>query len=56
LPAESFAVWARRTSDAAILARLQPFTEGSSEDADLFIDWGDNETYSLKLGRGECAA
>ena len=56
LPAESFRTWVRRTSDEAIIARLQPFTDGSSGDADLFIDWGDNETYSLKLGRGECAA
>jgi hypothetical protein len=23
---------------------------------DLFVDWGDTETYSLKLGRGECVA
>ena len=56
LPAEPFSAWVQRTSDASILARLQTFAEGSSADADLFIDWGDNETYSLKLGRGECAA
>jgi len=24
--------------------------------ADLFLDWGDTERYSLKLGRGECVA
>ncbi len=29
---------------------------GRRDTDDLFIDWGDQETYSLKLGRGECAA
>jgi hypothetical protein len=23
---------------------------------EMFQDWGDDEAYSLKLGRGECAA
>jgi len=23
---------------------------------DIFVDWGDTEIYSLKLGRGECVA
>jgi hypothetical protein len=23
---------------------------------EMFMDWGDEEAYSLKLGRGECAA
>lgn len=31
------------------------FTHVNGE-ANLFIDWGDQETCSLKLGRGECAA
>ena len=52
---EPFRSWARRTSDAAIISELQPFIDASRDEADLFVDWGDQETYSLKLGRGECA-
>jgi len=55
-PQESFRAWAQRTADAAITARLQAFTEAARDEGDLFIDWGDSEIYSLKLGRGECAA
>jgi len=29
---------------------------GADADPEVFMDWGDNENYSLKLGRGECAA
>jgi len=54
-PFESFRSWVQRTSDDAIARRLAPFTDTSGEVEDLFIDWGDQETYSLKLGRGECA-
>jgi len=55
-PGESFSAWSVRTPDKAIVERLKPFTKISEEDADYFVDWGDTETYSLKLGRGECAA
>jgi sulfite reductase beta subunit-like hemoprotein len=54
-PYESFRSWAWRTSDERIIRCLEPFTDTSGEVEDLFIDWGDRETYSLKLGRGECA-
>jgi sulfite reductase beta subunit-like hemoprotein len=54
-PFEFFRSWVQRTSDDAIARRLAPFTDTSGEVEDLFIDWGDQETYSLKLGRGECA-
>jgi sulfite reductase beta subunit-like hemoprotein len=53
---EPFRSWARRTPDEAILRELQPFIDASRDEDDLFVDWGDQETYSLKLGRGECAA
>jgi hypothetical protein len=46
----------QRISDERIISCLEPFTDTSGEVEDLFIDWGDQETYSLKLGRGECAA
>jgi len=53
---ESFRSWARRTSDAAIVRELEPFIDVGGNEDDVFVDWGDQETYSLKLGRGECAA
>ena len=54
-PYESFRSWAQRISDEKIARCLAPFIDTSGEVEDLFIDWGDQETYSLKLGRGECA-
>jgi sulfite reductase beta subunit-like hemoprotein len=56
LPGESFSAWVIRTPDQTITDRLQPFVDVSSASEDLFVDWGDTETYSLKLGRGECVA
>jgi sulfite reductase beta subunit-like hemoprotein len=53
---EPFGDWAARTSDAAIVHRLRPFADVENAPAELFVDWGDTETYSLKLGRGECVA
>jgi hypothetical protein len=56
-PLESFRQWTMRTSDDEIQNRLRRFIDTADDaDEDLFIDWGDNETYSLRLGRGECAA
>lgn len=55
-PGEAFADWAARTPDAAIVHRLRPFADVENASADIFVDWGDTETYSLKLGRGECVA
>ena len=55
-PGESFSVWVTRTPDKAIVERLKPLADVENASADLFVDWGDTETYSLKLGRGECMA
>jgi sulfite reductase beta subunit-like hemoprotein len=55
-PAESFSAWVGRTPDAHIKERLLPLAEVKVTTEDLFVDWGDTETYSLKLGRGECVA
>ena len=55
-PGESFSSWVGRTSDKAIVERLQPFVDVTSSTEDVFLDWGDTETFSLKLGRGECSA
>ena len=54
--AESFTAWVSRTPDKTIKDRLRPWAEVTPATADLFLDWGDTETYSLKLGRGECVA
>lgn len=53
---EAFQSWVRRTSDAAICEMLAPYLGADGSDSGLFVDWGDSEAYSLKLGRGECAA
>ncbi len=53
---ESFQSWALRTSNSAVIQRLKPVLDVTTAAEDLFVDWGDTETYSLKLGRGECAA
>ncbi|HEV1995647.1 MAG TPA: nitrite/sulfite reductase [Candidatus Acidoferrum sp.] len=55
-PAETFSAWVSRTPDKAIKARLVPLAEVTVTTEDLFVDWGDTETYTLKLGRGECVA
>jgi sulfite reductase beta subunit-like hemoprotein len=55
-PGEEFRGWVERTPQQEIVARLRPFADVAANQEDLFVDWGDVETYSLKLGRGECAA
>ena len=55
-PGETFSAWTARIPDDAIVGRLRPFAEVQEPSEELFVDWGDTETYSLKLGRGECAA
>ncbi len=54
-PHEPFPTWVTRTSDEAVTARLQVFIAADAAEPEVFVDWGDQETYSLKLGRGECA-
>jgi sulfite reductase (NADPH) hemoprotein beta-component/sulfite reductase (ferredoxin) len=51
---ESFSAWVARTPDKGIVERLRPLVEVTNATEDIFLDWGDTETYSLKLGRGEC--
>ncbi len=55
-PAETFSAWVARTPDKTIKDRLLPLAEVTATSEDIFVDWGDTETYSLKLGRGECVA
>jgi hypothetical protein len=53
---ESFRGWVERTPPEQITTRLQPLIDEAGDSEETFVDWGDMETYSLKLGRGECAA
>jgi sulfite reductase beta subunit-like hemoprotein len=55
-PGESFSAWVTRTPDKSIVERVRPLVDVSNATEDIFLDWGDTETYSLKLGRGECVA
>jgi len=55
-PRESFSSWVARTPDKAIVGRLKPLVDVSDAPDEVFLDWGDTETFSLKLGRGECVA
>lgn len=52
---EPFSGWVERTPEQEIVSRLAPFAETAGSSEDMFVDWGDTETYSLKLGRGECS-
>jgi sulfite reductase beta subunit-like hemoprotein len=53
---EAFRDWVERTPQPKIAERLQPLVATAEESPDTFVDWGDIETYSLKLGRGECTS
>ena len=53
-PGESFSAWVTRTPDKSIVERLRRLVEVTNATEDIFLDWGDTEAYSLKLGRGEC--
>ena len=55
-PGESFSAWVTRTPDKSIVERLRPLVDVNNATEAIFLDWGDTETYSLKLGRGECVA
>jgi sulfite reductase beta subunit-like hemoprotein len=55
-PTETFSAWVTRMPDKTIKDRLLPLAEVTATSEDIFVDWGDTETYSLKLGRGECVA
>ena len=55
-PGEAFTAWVGRTPDKDISERLRPIADVTDASEEFFVDWGDTETYSLKLGRGECAA
>ena len=54
---------ARRFRDYVLRYKVETFRELTSDLAkpaelfpEIYQDWGDDEAYSLQLGRGECAA
>ncbi len=53
---EAFRAWLARTAEEELIRRLRPHAEPPEGSEDNFFDWGDTETYSLQLGRGECSA
>jgi sulfite reductase beta subunit-like hemoprotein len=53
---ETFSAWVGRTADKTIVEKLRPLAGAENASEEFFVDWGDTETYSLKLGRGECVA
>jgi sulfite reductase beta subunit-like hemoprotein len=53
---ETFRQWVERTPTGEITDRLKQYAEIAEHEPETFFDWGDTETYSLKLGRGECAS
>src|SRR5581483_3855646 len=53
---EAFRAWLARTAEEELIRRLRPHAEPPEGYEDNFFDWGDTETYSLQLGRGECSA
>ena len=53
---ETFSAWVSRTADKSIVERLRPLAQTENVSREVFVDWGDTETYSLRLGRGECVA
>src|SRR6266571_2974908 len=55
-PRETFSSWVTRTPDESIKAQIQHSADVNSDSEDIFVDWGETETYALKLGRGECVA
>jgi sulfite reductase beta subunit-like hemoprotein len=56
-PAEAFRDYVKRFK-VETFKKMTADLAKPAPDADpkLFQDWGDNEDYSLQLGRGECAA
>ena len=52
---ESFREWLARTSEEDLVRRLSRHAEPPEGSDENFMDWGDIEEYSLRLGRGECA-
>ncbi len=56
LPEESFRAYVLRHKVETFRALTSEFAKPAEMFPEIYQDWGDEEAYSLKLGRGECAA
>ena len=56
LPNESFRSYVLRQKVETFRALTNEFAKPAELFPEIYQDWGDEEAYSLKLGRGECAA
>ncbi len=56
LPGESFRAYVLRHKVETFRALTSEFAKPAEMFPEIYQDWGDEEAYSLKLGRGECAA
>jgi sulfite reductase beta subunit-like hemoprotein len=56
LPGESFRAYVLRYKVETFRALTNEFAKPAELFPEIYQDWGDDEAYSLKLGRGECAA
>jgi sulfite reductase beta subunit-like hemoprotein len=53
---ETFRNYVLRHKVEFFRSMLGDLTKPTTEDADVYKDWGDADDFSLQLGRGECAA
>ncbi len=56
LPGERFRAYVLRHKVEFFRELTREFATPANPGPELFQDWGDNDAFSLKLGRGECAA
>lgn len=56
LPGESFREYVLRHKVETFRELLGEFAQPAGLHPEIYQDWGDREAFSLKLGRGECAA
>jgi hypothetical protein len=53
---ESFRAYVLRNKVETFRELTSEFAKPAEMFPEIYQDWGDTESYSLKLGRGECAA
>ncbi len=56
LPGEAFRAYVLRQKVETFRELTSEFAKPAEMFPEIYQDWGDNEAFSLKLGRGECAA
>jgi hypothetical protein len=53
---ERFRDYVKRHKIETFKKMLADLAKPPADVPEMFMDWGDNENFSLQLGRGECAA